>query len=34
MECATKAGDVAVLHQCIDIYTSWLKVLADWTVNQ
>jgi hypothetical protein len=34
MECATVAGDVPVLHECIGIFASWLKILADWTVNQ
>jgi hypothetical protein len=34
MRCASDAGDVAVLHECIDILTNWFKRLADWTVDQ
>jgi hypothetical protein len=34
MSSATAAGDVAVLHECVNILTSWLHKLADWTVKQ
>lgn len=34
MRCATAAGDVAVLHECINITTAWAHKLADWSVQQ
>ena len=34
MDCARKARDLPVLHQCIDIYAGWLKALADHAVKE
>lgn len=34
MECATAAGDGAVLHECVNALAAWMHKLADWSVQQ
>ncbi len=34
MDCATAAGDVVVLHQCVDTIAAWMKKIAEWSAGQ